>query len=372
MRARIHETALYTPSTADGRLCPHGRGRRRRRLQTATRSVSAAPVGLRLPRRGAVANLRSVQMLVNHGDQPVMQKAQLGGGLPVFELQLRAGVLVRGDAVALPRRARARRAGSHAPNATAFPVGSRARARRGARGELAVPDHTLSLDAPHAPAAEGALDCAAAPGPDGRAAQRPRPRRVRARAGRRRRRRARARSAARRRPRRGGGGAVASGENYAPFATHGPKFRRTAQPARGDLVVAAARALALRLGAAAAGARRRRAAQRAPRAGSSTASSPTISSDLVARIEWLRADDDRARRLAESALRVGRQAVTADAVACFFARGKTRCARWAARRGALPERRQVARGGISPRRRGLAGPAWRAERPPRGALSLVS
>ena len=43
-------------------------------------------------------------------------------------------------------------------------------------------------------------------------------------------------------------------------------------------------------------------------------------SDLVARIEWLRADDDRARRLAESALRVGRQAATADAVFCFFAR----------------------------------------------------
>ena len=43
-------------------------------------------------------------------------------------------------------------------------------------------------------------------------------------------------------------------------------------------------------------------------------------SDLVARIEWLRADDDRARRLAESALRVGRQAATKSAVFCFFAR----------------------------------------------------
>ena len=163
-------------------------------------------------------------MLVNHGDQPVMQKAQLGGGRSVFEPSCAPAYWC----VAMPSPFHVARAlgapGSQPPNATAFPWAART-SKAWWRGELAVPDHTLrstlltlprlkvlsiarqrpdlmdvrlsGLDHDSLEHALGADDIGArahdlllAAGLDEAEAN-----------------------------------AVASGENYAPFATHGPRFR---------------------------------------------------------------------------------------------------------------------------------------------------
>ena len=158
MRVRIHETALIYAVAADGRLW--------------VRSCSAkAPFANRDAQRlgsllqklldAAPSPIPSVQMLVNHGDQPVMQKAQLGGGLPVFDPAAR-------------RRTGAWRCRRPSTSRARSACLGRSRQRDGvsvgraheqgvvARRACRSGPHA-SLDAPHAPAAEGALDCAAAP-----------------------------------------------------------------------------------------------------------------------------------------------------------------------------------------------------------------
>jgi hypothetical protein len=316
MRVRIHETALVYAVAADGRLWVRSCSAK---SPFANRDAQRLGSLLQKLLDAAPSPIPSVQMLVNHGDQPVMQKAQLGGGLPVFEPSCAPAYWC----VAMPSPFHVARAlgvpGSQPPNATAFPWAART-SKAWWRGELAVPDHTLrstlltlprlkvlsiarqrpdlmdvrlsGLDHDSLEHALGADDIGArahdlllAAGLDEAEAN-----------------------------------AVASGENYAPFATHGPRFRFQLSL---HAVISSWRLHELLLSGSALLLQEHAVAEwLSARLVPWEHYIPVADdlSDLVARIEWLRADDDRARRLAESALRVGRQAATADAVFCFFAR----------------------------------------------------
>ena len=134
MRARIHETALAYAVAADGRLWVRSCSAK---SPFANRDAQRLGSLLQKLLDAAPSPIPSVQMLVNHGDQPVMQKAQLGGGLPVFEPSCAPAYWC----VAMPSPFHVARAlgvpGSQPPNATAFPWAARTR-KAWWRGELAV------------------------------------------------------------------------------------------------------------------------------------------------------------------------------------------------------------------------------------------
>ena len=90
----------------------------------------------------AAAPFDDVEFLVNLGDQPVLQRAQIGGGLPVLEPASSPAYW----SIAMPSPFHVRRAIGEAatppPDASAVPWEARAR-RVWWRGELSVPDAVL-------------------------------------------------------------------------------------------------------------------------------------------------------------------------------------------------------------------------------------